>query len=68
VRRIDYDEVGAVARLRIGQDFADMRKGKIMRPSVLKLSLLILAVAVVGSGQVLEPRTAQVAPVATNGR
>jgi len=68
VRGIDYDEVGAVARLRIGQDFADMRKGKIMRPSVLKLSLLILAVAVVGSGQVLEPRTAQVAPVATNAR
>ena len=34
-----------------------------MRPSVLKLSLLILAVAVVGSGQVLEPMTARVAPV-----
>jgi penicillin amidase len=63
VRRIDYDEVGAAARLRIGQDFADMRKGKIMRPSSLKLTLLILAVAVVASGQVLEPMTARMAPV-----
>ncbi len=37
-----------------------------MRPSSLKLTLLILAVAVVASGQVLEPmnaRTARVAPV-----
>jgi len=37
-----------------------------MRPSSLKLTFLILAVAVVASGQVLEPmnaRTARVAPV-----
>jgi len=36
-----------------------------MRPSSLKLTLLILAVAVVASGQVLEPMTARVAPVNT---
>ena len=34
-----------------------------MRPSSLKFTLLILAVAVVASGQVLEPMTARVAPV-----
>jgi penicillin amidase len=34
-----------------------------MRPSSLKLTLLILAVAVVASGQALEPMTARVAPV-----
>ena len=40
-----------------------MRKGKIMRPSSLKLTLLILAVAVVASGQALEPMTARMVPV-----
>jgi len=34
-----------------------------MRPSSLKFTLLILAVAVVASGQVLEPMTTRVAPV-----